>query len=332
MTSAILLFLFIALLFYLVFGGADFGAGMVESTLGKSSVDLRARQLISRAIAPVWEANHVWLVLLVVIVFMGFPTVYTTVSIYLHLPVIALLMGIVLRGCAFTFRHYDQLDDRFFEFYGAVFRLSSYWAPFFLGVIASALPTGAIQPEEERFWAVYVAPWLTLHGFATGAFVCSLCGFVASVFLVGESNEADIRHLFSRRALGFLAVMVGLGGVTFLTAWLSGFPLPTEFMNSLFSVASFVLATVLLVPFVRTLQGQQPKRARPWAVGIVGAILVGWCGAFFPVAVRLGNGQTLDWYSTAAPPPVQMALLVALLVGSLLIFPALVFLMRTFKS
>ena len=106
MTEIIFAILVISLLLYVLLGGADFGGGILELlTKGKAS------GIVSKAIAPVWEANHMWLILVVVILFVGFPDVYTTILTALHIPVLLTLIGIILRGSAFTFRHYDIEEE-----------------------------------------------------------------------------------------------------------------------------------------------------------------------------------------------------------------------------
>ena len=157
--AVILLFLALSLLFYVLFGGADFGAGMLELRLGKTLRD-EQQELMAHAVAPVWEANHMWLVLAVVILFMGFPRIYTELSTYLFLPIMAILLGIVVRGCAFTFRHYDTLTPRPQGLYRWAYRLSSLWTAFFLGVIAGAPFLGRMSPQGSSFYEVYVASWL----------------------------------------------------------------------------------------------------------------------------------------------------------------------------
>src|SRR4029453_6983829 len=102
MLTFIVIILGTSFLLYALLGGADFGAGIVEAFAGR-----RGELTISKAIAPVWEANHVWLILAVVILFTGFPAVYASLSWVLHIPLMIVLLGIIMRGTAFTFRHYD---------------------------------------------------------------------------------------------------------------------------------------------------------------------------------------------------------------------------------
>src|SRR4051812_19542613 len=105
-------FLGLSLVCYCLFGGADFGAGILEIFFLRKGDRHDRRRVIDRALGPVWEANHIWLILMVVILFMGFPKVYARVSVSLHIPLTAMLMGVIARGCSFTFRHYDAVQGR----------------------------------------------------------------------------------------------------------------------------------------------------------------------------------------------------------------------------
>src|SRR5919202_733261 len=102
MLSLVIAILGSSFVLYTLLGGADFGAGIIETFAGK-----RGERAVSKAMAPVWEANHVWLILAVVILFTGFPAVYSSLSLVLHIPLMTVLLGIIFRGSAFTFRHYD---------------------------------------------------------------------------------------------------------------------------------------------------------------------------------------------------------------------------------
>ena len=115
-----------AFVLYTILGGADFGAGIIETFAGE-----KGERTISKAIAPVWEANHVWLILAVVILFTAFPAVYASVSLVLHIPLMLVLLGIIFRGTAFTFRHYDVMHDDTHRYYTILFKTSSILTPFF---------------------------------------------------------------------------------------------------------------------------------------------------------------------------------------------------------
>src|SRR5262249_18514022 len=111
----------VSFILYTFLAGADFGAGLWEKLPGR-----RGDSTISKAIAPVWEANHVWLILAIVILFSGFPMVYSSLAWVLHIPLMMVLIGIIMRGCAFTFRHYDVHQGRAHKYYSYLFHVSSF--------------------------------------------------------------------------------------------------------------------------------------------------------------------------------------------------------------
>ena len=327
MLIVVILFLALSLLAYVLFGGADFGAGIIEIFAGKVS-----KKTITHAIAPVWEANHIWLILVVVILFMGFPAIYAQMSLYLHIPMVILLLGIVLRGTAFTFRHYDAIYDRSQWYYTTIFNLSSLLAPLFLGILTGALILGRINPEAESFYEVFVAPWFNMFCIVLGIFTCCLFAFLAAVYLIGEAEAPDEKESFLKIARNANIATVLSGGLVFLIAEWSGLPLARLFWESPAAMVAAVLATVSLpllwwsllrrdIIFPRLLAGFQ-------TLMILGA----WFWVQYPVLLRYSNGEYLGIFNTAAPEATMRQLAYALIFGSLLILPALVFLLKTFKA
>ncbi|MES2638485.1 MAG: cytochrome d ubiquinol oxidase subunit II [Myxococcota bacterium] len=331
MLALVLLFLAVSLLLYVLLAGADFGAGILEIFLGQRRRDDQ-RALISHAMAPVWEANHVWLILAVVILFMAFPTVYTTLSIYLYIPLVALLMGIVARGTAFTFRHYDTLTTEWHGVYSRVFQVSSLWTSMVLGALAGALVLGRIELDSANTYTTYVAPWLNLFCLAMGVFTSALFALLAAVFLVGEAEDDELRALFQHKARVAALVLVAAGAAVFGTAQLNGLPLLRSFFGTPASVGAFVLATALLPPFWRALSHADGGRTRARILGasIVTLVMLGWFAVQYPVALRLAHGA-ITFPEAAAPDATLRALLGALFVGSALIFPGLGYLFWVFK-
>jgi cytochrome d ubiquinol oxidase subunit II len=110
----------------------------------------RTQNLMYESIAPVWEANHMWLIIAIVVVFVGFPDIYEVLSVYLHIPLVLMLLGIIARGTAFTFRNYDAIDDNWKNVYREVFYYSSLVTPFFMGVLL--LISGSINPDAKDFY------------------------------------------------------------------------------------------------------------------------------------------------------------------------------------
>src|ERR1700742_2844069 len=132
-------FLFLAIVLYFLLGGADFGAGIIELFTSDGNKH-RTRRTMYQAIGPIWEANHMWLVIAVVILFVGFPDIYSKMCTYLHIPILIMLMGIIARGTAFAFRNYDAIKgERTQRLYNHIFVYSSFLTPLFLGIIAGSV-------------------------------------------------------------------------------------------------------------------------------------------------------------------------------------------------
>lgn len=342
-------FLGVSLLFYILFAGADFGAGILELFLksrepgsgsgsdshsGPGASAEAHRQLISHAMAPVWEANHVWLVLAVTILFMAFPMVYAIVSIHLFIPILAILVGIVGRGAAFTFRHYDTLTKTYYRSYSMVFALSSLWTSFFLGVIAGSLSLGRINPHGQNFYDLYIHPWLSWHNALTGIFACCLFALLASVYLIGESKDENLRSSFRRKASLSAIAMVLSGGLVFLSGEAEGLGLMKKFFTNQASVLLFGIATVLLVPMWRSLHRQSTFWVRLLGALIVSCVILGWYAVQYPAILLIqteGGYDAVTFTEAAAPEATLRILLGALIVGSLLIFPSLAYLFKVFK-
>ena len=328
LVEAIAFFLAVSILFYCIFGGADFGGGMLEAFAGARREE--QRKVIVHAIGPVWEANHVWLILAVVILFTGFPKAYSVLSVTFHIPLTLMLIGIVLRGCAFTFRHYDAVRDGSQRYYSAIFIASSFLTSLMLGIVAGGMLLGASSPPEAGFYAAFVRPWANLFCFAVGVFTCVLFAFLAAVYLVGETQDAEIKRIFARRALvlNVLAILVGIA--VFAAAELEGLPLARLFAERRLSLGSMIGATVILLPLWLAIRRDAAHAARILVAGQVGLVLIGWYRLQYPIIIN-SSTTPLTIYTAAAPEPTLRYLLYALVAGSVIIFPALFYLLKIFK-
>lgn len=334
-------FLGFSLLSYALLGGADYGAGVVEITL-RGPRHALARRSLEKTLGPVWEANHIWLILAVVILFMGFPPVYARLSVSLHLPVTAMLLGIVARGTSFTFRHYDAVRDGSRAWYNWIFRLSSVWTPFWMGVTVAGMSAGRIPAHPASFYQGYVAPWLHPYGLLLGAFTVALFAFLASVYLVGENPEAAVRTAFARRARTFLFLAIPLGSCVFAAAHIDGRPLLSLFWHNplaLGGVAASALSLPLLERLLRSAAKPQtvPRRRLAWSLRVLAglqgmAIVSAWFLVQYPVLFALGEGPSLTLFNAAAPAAVLRYLAWALWVGAAAILPALFWLFRIFNG
>ena len=207
----------LALTAYVLLAGADFGGGVWDLFAWGPRRE-RQRAVIAHAIGPVWEANHVWLILVVVLLFTCFPPAFTRIVIALHIPLTLILVGIVLRGSAFIFRSYGGDDSGGQRRWGRVFAISSLVTPLLLGVAVGTIAAGRVhRPAGVSFHADFVAPWLTPFGASVGAFTLALFAFLAAVYLTNETGEVALREDFRRQALAsgavvFLLAMVTLAG------------------------------------------------------------------------------------------------------------------------
>ncbi len=327
MTEIIFSILAICLLLYVLLGGADFGGGILELlTRGKAS------RIVSRAIAPVWEANHMWLILVIVILFVGFPTVYSTVLTALHIPILLVLLGIIFRGTAFTFRHYDIDEETPKAIYSSIFRYSSLFTTFFLGVTVGGIILGEISLDySQGFYMIYIHPWLNLFSFSLGIFMVVLFAFLANIYTIGETtDEIQIRRL-KRLAKRLIVVLVIAGGLVFTAAEVNGHPLFSEFYHSPVSIISVVLATFALPLLWINLNRNNKNLVRIIAGFQTTMIVLGWFAIQFPVVVKINNGPDITIQNSSAPEQTQLYLLIALVVGVLIIFPAMGYLYKTFK-
>ena len=211
-------FMFVALIFYAVTGDADFGGGMWD-LLATGPRAGAQRDAIERAIGPIWEADHVWLILIVVILFTAFPPAFAAIMTALNIPFTLMLIGIVLRGSAFIFRKYDFKSHKVKQGWSLLFGAASFFTPFIQGVVLGALSTGQIRIADGRVVSGFFAGWLTPFAFACGLFALALFAFLAATYLtVDPSTESHVQNDFRLRALWSGAALVPIAFVVFITS------------------------------------------------------------------------------------------------------------------
>lgn len=333
--GGVLFFLFASLLLYVVLGGADFGAGILELVSRDSESERESDDaLIGRAMGPVWEANHMWMILAVVILFVGFPRAYAQISVSFHIPITLMLFGIILRGSAFAFRHYDALEDGSRLGYRHAFAIGSLLATMSLGLVTGGLSSGRARPVTESFYQTFLYPWLNVYSLSVGLLLCCLFAYLAASFLIGEALDPPTKARFQRKAWIAQVAAVPAGGAVFLSALAEGIDLPHRFLNEPTSLACMIVATFLLWPVAFSLKRGAVRRSRMLSSLQVTLILVGWLNLQYPYYLLAAPDTETDWtFAAAAAPEVTLELLLAaLVVGSFLIFPALFYLFHVFKG
>jgi cytochrome d ubiquinol oxidase subunit II len=220
--------------------------------------------------------------------------------------------------------------DRSHRYYSALFVISSFLTPLMLGVVAGGALLGAAAPLEAGFYAGFVRPWANLFCFSVGVFTCVLFAFLAAVYLIGETRDPAMRGIFTRRAMIANALAILIGVTVFVTAEIDGLALARLFAARVVSVGSMISATVILLPLWIAIRKNRVQMARVLVAVQVGLVLIGWFRLQFPVII---NSQIHPWtiYSAAAPEPTLRYLLYALVIGSVIIFPALIYLLKIFK-
>ncbi|MCD0489304.1 cytochrome d ubiquinol oxidase subunit II [Pedobacter sp. MC2016-14] len=331
MVYVVIVFLWTSILLYILLGGADFGAGIIELFTSKGN-RARTRKNMYEAIGPVWEANHMWLIIVIVILFVGFPKIYTTVSIYLHIPLVCMLLGIIARGTAFVFRNYDAVKDDWQKVYTRIFIASSILTPFFLGIIAASAVSSQIDLQAGDFAAAYIFSWLSWFSVAVGIFTVSICGFLAAIFIIGQTdNEAD-RMLFTRKAKrSIFAVMVS-GALVFAAAYAENIPVFTWIFGHTLGSIAITSASLSLGILFWALKTQKPILSRLLAGFQVTMILFAATYTHFPNIVVMKHGARLSLLMHHGQNKTIASLGIALLLGSIFILPALGYLIYIFQK
>lgn len=300
----------VALVVYALTGGADFGGGIWDllATGPRASAQRRA---IERAIAPVWEANHVWLIFVVVVLFTAFPPAFARLGIQMHIPLTLMLVGIVLRGSAFVFRQYGGGTHN--VAWSRVFAISSVLAPLMLGCVLGTMTTG------HAWWRPLpiVVGLLALAAFA----------FLAAVYLSLEvATDAELRADFTRRVQAS-AIVVGLFAITAgLLAHTNGTRFGARLLGSAWSIPLAIAATASLAGTLALLR-RSPRLARMCAIAFVTLLVLGWGLAQYPVLIA--PDLTVD--NAAAPPATLRALMPIVVGGALVLAPSLWWMLRVFK-
>ena len=320
MSTAVAVLLFIAITAYAIFGGADFGAGFWDLVAGGAERGERPREVIDHSIGPVWEANHVWLIFVFVVLWTGFPEAYASITLTLFVPLTLAALGIVLRGSSFAFRKtvFRTRDRRNF---GAAFALSSVLVPYCMGAIAGAIASGRVPAGGKAGdpWTSWVNPTSVLGGVLAVVAVA----YLAAVYLVWDARrlaDDEMVEYFRRRAVGaaIVAGAVAVVGIFVLRAdaryifdELTTKALPLVLVSAVCGTASLIL-----------LARNADRGARLLAIGAVASVVVGWGVAQWPYMLP----KSLKVSQAAAPTGTLSTLLVAAVLAALIVLPGFILL------
>lgn len=311
--------LFLGVVAYAILGGADFGSGVWDLLAGDARGGAHLRAQIDRSIGPVWEANHVWLVYVLVFLWTGFPTAFGAIMTTLFIPWLLVGLGIVLRGGAFAFRKFSS-SVREAQLHGIVFAASSVVTPFFLGMIAGAVASGRVPADGQGdVWTSWTGP----TSWVGGVLAVLTVSFLAATFLAADAerggrqalaDDIGAKALWSGVVAGgaalAAAVAIELDAET-LADGLHTRGLPLVIGSALAGLASLVL-----------LRRRRWALARVTAVAAVGAIVVGWGVAQYDWI--LVDELTID--QAAGARATLIGLVIVFVAAALTAVPALIWL------
>ncbi len=319
-----LVFVLIGLVFYAVLAGADFGAGFWQLFSGRGVTGARVREHAHESMAPVWEANHVWLIFVLTVTWTAYPSAFGSIASTLSVPLFIAAVGIILRGAAYALRA-GTATARERRWIDAVFAASSILTPFALGTMVGAIASRRV-PVGNAAGHLF-SSWLNPTSILVGVLALTTSAYLAAVFLAADAARVRDRELeasFHRRALatGIVAGVVAVTGLVVLHA--DAHPLYHRLLNSdaCAALAVSILAGVVTLDLVRR---KRFETARYTAALAVAAVIAGWALAQNPLLLP---GLTVR--QAAAPHDTLVVVIVAVLAGAVILFPSLALLFRLF--
>jgi cytochrome d ubiquinol oxidase subunit II len=312
--------MFLGVIAYALFGGADFGSGFYDLTAGSGEDGAQLRTLVDHSIGPVWEANHVWLIYILVIWWTGFPSAFAAATTTLFIPLMLALTGIVLRGASFAFRKYSATMTQA-RLFGAIFAGSSLITPFFLGTVAGAIASGRVPVNG---YGDRVHSWLNPTSVVGGLLAVLTCVFLAGVFLTADASRAGDTVLAEKLRRRTLTVAILTGLVVFAGLYPIMRDAPT-LARGLLTHASPLLAIAGLAGVVATvlLYRRRYSAARFPAAAAVGAVITGWGVGQYPW--MLVDEMTIK--DAAGADATLAGLLVVVGLAGVIVLPALGYLL-----
>jgi cytochrome bd ubiquinol oxidase subunit II len=321
MSTTVAVVLLLAVVAYAVFGGADFGAGFWDLTASGPEQGGRPREVIEQSIGPVWEANHVWLIFIFVVLWTSFPEAYASITLTLFVPLAIAALGIVLRGASFAFRK-SVVKLRYRRIFGGAFAASSVLVPYCLGTVVGGIASGRVPAGGQA--GDPVKSWINPSSILSGILAVAAVAYLAAVYLVWDARRltnAEMVEYFRRRAIvaaGAVAV-VGLVGIFILRAdapylfhGLTSRALPLVILSTLCGVGALVLL------IIRNAQ----RGARVLAILAVATAIFSWGAAQWPYILP----ESLTFSAAAAPRGTLTTVLVVVMLAALIVVPGFVLL------
>ncbi len=321
LASVVAMAMFLGVVAYALFAGADFGSGFYDLTAGFDERGSELRTLVDTSIGPVWEANHVWLIYILVMWWTGFPKTFAAATTTLFIPLSLALAGIVLRGASFAFRKYSETFAQA-RLFGAIFAASSVITPFFLGAAAGAIASGRVPADG---YGDLIGSWVNPTSLVGGCLAVVTCVFLAGVFLTADAARAGDAVLAERMRTRTLGVGIAAGVVVFAGLYPISHDAPT-LSHGLRTAAAplLALAAVAGAATLVLLYRRRYSTARIPAVAAVASVVTGWGVGQYPWL--LVDEVTID--DGAGADATLIGLLVVVGLAGVIVVPALIYLLR----
>jgi cytochrome d ubiquinol oxidase subunit II len=317
--------LLLGIIIYAMFGGADFGGG-VWTGLASGPRAAQQRQAISRAMGPVWETNHVWLIVIVVTLFTAFPTAFADLFTALLVPLVIALVGVIFRGAAFAFRQFGHGSEAALPGMAALFSVASVVAPLTMGMALGAVAGGHITIEDGVVSSGIWEPWLQPFSILCGLIAVAICGFLTACYMTTRTS-GELQEDFRARGLVAGIVLAALVAIALPVAyWDAG-----AFWDELAKPSALAVmsaAAVVWLASLAVLWRRWYYLAPPVAAGTVGLVIGGWAAVQYPYLI-LPDERISD---VAAGDATLGPFLIALAAGALILVPSLVLLYVTFSE
>ncbi|MER6981024.1 cytochrome d ubiquinol oxidase subunit II [Streptomyces carpinensis] len=316
MSTTIAAILFVGVIAYALFGGADYGAGFWDLTAGGPERGRRSRELISLSLSPVWEANHTWLIFCLVTLWTGFPQAFAAITTTLYVPLGLAALGIVTRGAGFAFRH-SLPEGRGEQLSSAAFACSSVLTPFFFGTVAGGIASGRVPTDGH---GDPLSSWVNPTAALGGVLAVAVCAYLAAVFLNGQAQrrgDEQLEAAFRDRAVA-AAVATGLVALAGVFVLRSDSP---RLFHQLSTVGAPLLAVSAVCGLIALLLLRRSRTVvvRGMAATAIATVVAGWGVAQYPYLL----GTHLVIQQAAAPTATLWVLVVVSCVAAALIAPSL---------
>jgi cytochrome d ubiquinol oxidase subunit II len=315
----------LGLIAYAMFGGADFGGG-VWTGLASGPRAAGQRLAIFRAMGPVWETNHVWLILVVVTLFTAFPPAFADLFTALFVPLVIALVGIVFRGAAFAFRHFGNGTEAALPGMAALFSAASVVTPLTMGMALGTIAGGHVTIESGVVTSGIWEPWLRPFSVLCGLIAVAMCGFLAAYYMTVRTT-GEMQEDFRNRGLIASLVLGVLTTAALLVAYWDADPFWDELADPT-TLAVMSLAVVAGLTSLVVLWRRWYVLAPPVAAATVALVIAGWGVVQYPYFI-LPQERISD---VAAGDATLTAFLISLVIGALILIPSLTLLYIVFSE